>query len=550
MLRKIILFAVLYAGLVFSHAGGLTVPQFQKADLKFDGIPDESFWEKSGKITDFGKFRNHKAKTAGTEVRLCLDRENLYIGLICKEPAGIFRGNPAGSAWAGDNVEIFLASLENTDWYRQIVIGLNGKQYQEFIGGDQYQSKLNIGNNEWSAEIVVPLKYLGSFTADSLRFNMLRYRKNAREFSTWRDIFWAHDADKFGTLTIRSVADDISHGPWTFGITSNGAGVNWETAGVVPSAFSYRKKGETSFRKLKSTSSGKKLHSVFLKDLTPDTVYEYKLGNGKIYSFRTLSQKKADFSFTVTTDIHGRSASLKKIVTHPEVQKGDMIFLLGDLMSALIGRYSCYAGFLDTMVTYWKKTFYCIRGNHEYRGAGTDSFFQLFYPAERKSYGAFFHKGVFFILLDTDGDVKVEGPEYMENQKVWLKQIVKSKAFAVAEYRVLLTHKPLMLPAHGGGSELKQLFDILSDQEKERFDLSLAGHTHSYSKVMPGESTLYSVRKNRNGMSPVLKLAFPVLTNDLDGFFSVSKNSRELSVRVFDKDGKILDTIKIFRKPR
>ena len=241
---------------LFCCGNGIRIPQFQKVDLNLDGIPNEPFWEKSGKITDFRIFRNPAVKTSGTTVRICMDNANLYLGLICEEPNGIFTGNPNGSAWAGDNVEIFLASLKDQDWYRQIVIGLNGKRYQEFISEHQYQSAVHLKEKKWSAEIVIPLKYLGNFSSDSLRFNMLRYRKNSREFSSWRNVFWAHDADKFGQLVIFKPAEEVIHGPWTFGITDSCAGINWETAGRIQTEFSYRKKGEKIFRN-KAVGSGK-----------------------------------------------------------------------------------------------------------------------------------------------------------------------------------------------------------------------------------------------------------------------------------------------------
>ena len=531
----------------FCGGDEIRIPQFQKVDLKLDGIPNESFWNKSGKITDFRKFRNPSEKTSGTAVRICMDNTNLYIGLICEEPKGIFTGNPNGSAWAGDNVEIFLASLKNGDWYRQIVIGLNGKRYQEFIPENQYQSAVHLGEKKWSAEIVVPLKSLGKFSSDSLRFNMLRYRKNAREFSSWQNIFWAHDADKFGHLIIFKPEEEVTHGPWTFGITDSCAGINWETSGKIKTAFSFRKKGEKIFRKKTAEPGNTKYHSVFLKNLLPDTEYEYQTGNGTVYSFRTLTPENADFSFTVTTDIHGRSGMLKEILKNPNVQQSDMIFLLGDMMSAMIGRYSCYEGFLDTIVENWKKPFYCIRGNHEYRGAGANVFFDLFSPLERKSYGAFSHKGIFFLFLDTDGDVK-ESSSYMKNQKEWLCNVVKSKEFLKAKFRILLVHKPLMLPSQGGGTELKKLFDTLSEKEKRLFDLSLSGHTHHYSKTIPGTKKLYAKHKTKNGMSPVLSLAFPVMTNDLGGFFLAEKKSSHLLVKVFDETGKIIDEIKLTEK--
>ena len=49
-------------------------------------------------------------------------------------------------------------------------------------------------------------------------------------------------------------------------------------------------------------------------------------------------------------------------------------------------------------------------------------------------------------------------------------------------------------------------------------------------------------------MSPVLSLAFPVMTNDLGGFFLAEKKSSHLLVKVFDETGKIIDEIKLTEK--
>ena len=97
-------------------------------------------------------------------------------------------------------------------------------------------------------------------------------------------------------------------------------------------------------------------------------------------------------------------------------------------------------------------------------------------------------------------------------------------------------------------TELKKLFDALSEKEKRLFDLSLSGHTHHYSKTIPGTKTLYAKHKTKNGMSPVLSLAFPVMTNDLGGFFLAEKKSSHRLVKVFDETGKIIDEIKLTEK--
>ena len=54
--------------------------------------------------------------------------------------------------------------------------------------------------------------------------------------------------------------------------------------------------------------------------------------------------------------------------------------------------------------------------------------YQFNIQADGKSYQAFSHKGVFFVIIDTDGDVDLDA-EYFPEQQKWFRNIVESKAF-------------------------------------------------------------------------------------------------------------------------
>lgn len=143
------------------------VPQFAEVALQHDGIPREAFWRQARKITDFRTFRSAQAPAVKTEALLCLDRDNLCLGLVCEEPKGVNktvkRNSLEANPWAGDNVEIFFAGLKPRDWYRQIVLGANGEFYNEYIQNDEYVSVIHTDKDRWSAEVVIPLKCLGEF---------------------------------------------------------------------------------------------------------------------------------------------------------------------------------------------------------------------------------------------------------------------------------------------------------------------------------------------------------------------------------------------------
>lgn len=521
-------------------------------ELKLDGIPDEPFWQKAGKISNFRRF--HAVETpaeAATTVRLALDRRNLYLALECDEPRGIAVGSAAGSPWSGDNVEIFLASLAGHDWYRQIVLGLNGKTYQEFIGEADYQKQIHATSHRWTAELVIPREKLGDFAADTLRFNMLRKRVNADETQTWGNVHWAHEPNRFGMLQVYAPAGEVTHGPWLFDVAADAAGIAWEHSGHGRGTLFVRRAGTETFTShpARDRAAGDATYShVFLRGLAPDTVYEYHTGDHELRTFRTFTPAPADFSFGVLTDTHCRNGHLADILSRPAVRDSDIVFLVGDMVTGVTGSGVCYDGFLDTVVRHRQKATLCIRGNHEYRGNAPEAFLELLSPRNRRSYTAFTHKGVFFLVLDT-GDGMTDPPSaYEETQREWLRRTVTSPEFSAAQFRVLLAHHPLRHLEEGGGLEVLRLYQAIPPEAAKKIDLMLSGHVHIYSRQLPGKAELYSPHPARNGKAMTILPPFPVLTCDFDGAFLVKKDADKLLVTAWGKGGKTLDELVVPRK--
>ncbi|MBO4630285.1 MAG: metallophosphoesterase, partial [Lentisphaeria bacterium] len=213
-----------------------------------------------------------------------------------------------------------------------------------------------------------------------------------------------------------------------------------------------------------------------------------------------------------------------------------------DMVSAMIGRNICYDAFLDSLVKNCHQAYYCIRGNHEYRGGASGAFFDLFADPEQRSYFAFQHKGIFFILLDSDGDQR-DDSVYIEKQIDWLKKTVGSKEFQQAEYRVVIAHKPLFL-----GNQIKKIFNQLSVQERNSIDLMITGHVHAYAKVLPGNPLVYAPGNKLDQTEHKQNESFPQLINDASGYILVNKDSEKLSVKVFDRHLKCVDKLLIKRK--
>ena len=513
---------------------------FNPLPVKVDGIPDEPFWKKAGVIKDFQRFRRPQtAIKASTQVRLCLDKENLYVALICQEPLKVTSDPKSHSIWSEDHVDMIFSSIEGEDWFRQIAFAPDGRSYEEFIKKGQYRKAIHIGKKHWSAEVVIPRSCLGPFDKHTLRFNLLRKRTAGKETHSWNAVHWALEPHNHGVLHLFDLPEEITHGPWLTAVKSNSASISWETAGRCQGLLYWRKAGEKEFKthKLLTASGvsdwGSKLHHTTLENLSPGTLYEYHAGNGKIATFRTLDPRPGDFTFAFTSDIHGDNDALKKLLTSPLLNKADFLFLGGDLLTGVTGRYGCYAAFLDTLATFWKRPAFCFRGNHEYRGY-PEYFMELTAPFDRKSYGAFTHKGVFFLYLDS-GEGQKQLTDYTKKQGEFLEKVIQSPAFRNASFRILLVHHPLYPEPKWQSSELEYFFKLMKKHKAEqKINLMLAGHIHSCNSLLPGEKKLRSTHPKLNGREFPASVPFPVLTNDRAGLILVNAQKGKLAVSVYN----------------
>ena len=529
------------------------VPQLFQVRIQADGKLDEKVWEKAAVFTDLQNTADgRKIQDEATELRMFFDEKNVYIGIRCHEPAGVVSGSVNGNFWDSDSMEIFFAGLDDaaSDWYKQIVFAVNGIRYSEYIREEEYTLAVHVGKNDYSAELIIPLAFFGKFKKDSLRFQFYRHRPAIKESHSWMSLKYATDVDKFGFISIYTPPEELTHKIWTHSVRCDRAAFVWETAGKCGTSLFLREKGSEKFQGINvDKKTGRKkctLHHVDVEKLKSDTVYEYHAGDGNLQRFRTLSCSKEDFSFIMLADLHGRCDCLEHILVDEKNQKADMLFLVGDIVSGMTGRGIVHDCFLDVLTDKWEKPFCYSRGNHEYRGNAPSSYFDMF-AGNGKSYQAFSHKGVFFVIIDTDGDVKVD-TEYFGEQQEWFKNTVAGKAFEEAEYRVLLSHFPLISTDHGGGAEALRLMESISDVHRHMFDLVLSGHIHQYMKSDPVSDTLYSTHSRWNQMKKTVHWQFPVLTCEAGGFMHIEKNAGGLQVEVWGCRDNVLDRFIIPRK--
>ena len=523
------------------------VPQLYQFTIEPDGKLNEKVWKKAAVFTDLQNTADgRKIQDDTTELFMFFDEKNVYVGIECHEPSGVVSGDVNGPFWDSDSMEISFAGLdgEADDWYRQIVFAVNGIHYSEYIERDEYTLFVNVEKYDYSAKLIIPLSHFGKFNKDSLRFNFYRHRPAIKESHSWMSLKYSNDLDHFGFISIFTPPDEVLHRIWTHNVRYDRAIFAWETAGRCSAKLYIREQGTEKFETIYAGKHA--LHHAVAENLKSDTTYEYHAGDGNVQRFRTLSRENDNFSFVMTADLHGNRKRFKHILLDEKSQNADMIFLIGDIVSGITGRGIVYDGFLDTLTGLWEKPFYYCRGNHEYRGNSPTSYFEMF-AENGKAYQAFSHKGVFFVIIDTDGDVQSDAA-YFKDQQKWLKNIVGSSDFQEAEYRILLSHLPLLPVAHGGGKEVRMLMESISEESRNRFDLMLSGHIHQYMKSDPARDTLYSTHSRWKQMRKTENWPFPMLTCEFGGYMYIEKNAESLTVSVISGRDHLLDSVEIPRK--
>lgn len=525
------------------------IPFFPELCLEEGGNPAESFWARAARISPrkvFGK--PGLVSEAKTEVRLCMDRKNLCIGIVCEEPASVHAGTPGASPWTGDNVEFFIADLHRPLWYRQLVVGANGTRFSRMLDEKDWTAAVSVERDRWSAKIVVPLARLGGMDGGVV-VNVLRERKAARELISYRDLAErALEVERFGKMATYS---SLVRAPWTFRIRAHGAGIAWETA--VPSAgkLFYRKVGDAAWREQDEiVSRTPYIRSAELSGLEWNTEYEYIVpGMTEFGRFRTLDPVPGDYTFAMTTDVHTRASRLAAMLERPDVRSAELFFLLGDQVDSSLAPEMHHDSFLDAVTAHWNKPFYCVYGNHEGRGAAADSFYDLFCHGKPVGYDAFSHKGVFFVILDTDHDNGIS-ETYRREQIEFLKKTIHSPEFRQARWRVLISHVPITFLYKRWGADQAAMFEELSLEEYNAFDVAFSGHIHHFCRTLPGEDKVFSTKPQLRGTPTLRPTGFPEFTGPELGLFLVRKTDDRLCVKIFDQDGTLLDDREIRSEKR
>ncbi|MFD0742341.1 metallophosphoesterase [Phytohabitans flavus] len=255
-------------------------------------------------------------------------------------------------------------------------------------------------------------------------------------------------------------------------------------------------------------------HSVEFTNLTPNTRYTYRVGDGTNWSewidFTTAASDFQPFSFLYYGDAQNyidtavprvfRQAFADRPQAKAIVNAGDLIDSANS--EEQWGQWFQAGSFIDGQINNISVT-----GNHEYSGSSLSSFWapQFPYPANGPAWGsnpavdrtAYFvdYQGVRFIGLNSN----VQSiPDMMAAQTAWLENALKTNP---NKWTVVTFHHPVYSTASGRNNPIVRaqwgpLF------EKYGVDLVLQGHDHTYGRgstaasrksVTVHDSTVYAV---------------------------------------------------------
>ncbi len=238
-------------------------------------------------------------------------------------------------------------------------------------------------------------------------------------------------------------------------------------------------------------------HSVVFKDLSPNTQYAYRVGQGENWSewfhFLTAGTKDDKLEFIYFGDVQTNIKSLWSRVVrdaYARSPKSVLMMYAGDLINRANrdvewGDWFEAGGFIHSMIPGFPSP-----GNHDhFEGPNGETNTSVFWrpqftlpengPAGLEETAYFSDiQGVRFISLNSD--LAEESDEYLEKQKIWMEAILSENP---NKWTCVTFHHPIYSPkTTRDNKRMRETFKPLFD--KYKVDLVLQGHDHTYARGM------------------------------------------------------------------
>ncbi|MBI9071280.1 MAG: metallophosphoesterase [Melioribacteraceae bacterium] len=162
-------------------------------EIKLDGVIDDAVWERADIIGEFKKSGNEPIGEK-TQVRILYDDDYLYFGVWLEEPNPKDLRNeaigPIPLTWDDDDFEMFFDPAQSQSDYNRLFINSAGTRFnslprwhQDKYFESSYKSKIHVGENFWSIEMIIPWSDIALEKApkagDKWGFNVGRHRQQS-----------------------------------------------------------------------------------------------------------------------------------------------------------------------------------------------------------------------------------------------------------------------------------------------------------------------------------------------------------------------------------
>ena len=297
---------------------------------------------------------------------------------------------------------------------------------------------------------------------------------------------------------------------------------------------------------------------IRVENLRPDTRYQYRLCSKQIADFQpykvtfgdsivspwrrfsTPDPKATACSFIALSDMHQQPDKLGRLLNQAGVGSADMIFYVGDMMNYYDNEETPFRSFIDKSVELFasEKPFVLVRGNHETRGNMAREYARYVPKSSGKYYGAYRVGDIMFVVLDCGEDKPddfwvyaglIDFDGYRTEQAAWFGELIRSKAYKSAKWRIVMNHFPPLSHMEGDNPERHGIQDItdkfLPLYNQAKIDLMISGHTHAYEFMSPDKYD---------------RLTFPVIVNSTESVARIDIDGRTLKAKVTDTGGNTL----------
>lgn len=297
---------------------------------------------------------------------------------------------------------------------------------------------------------------------------------------------------------------------------------------------------------------------IRVENLRPDTRYQYRLCSKQIADFQpykvtfgdsivspwrrfsTPDPKATACSFIALSDMHQQPDKLGRLLNQAGVGSADMIFYVGDMMNYYDNEETPFRSFIDKSVELFasEKPFVLVRGNHETRGNMAREYARYVPKSSGKYYGAYRVGDIMFVVLDCGEDKPddfwvyaglTDFDGYRTEQAAWFGELIRSKAYKSAKWRIVMNHFPPLSHMESDNPERHGIQDItdkfLPLYNQAKIDLMISGHTHAYEFMSPDKYD---------------RLTFPVIVNSTESVARIDIDGRTLKAKVTDTGGNTL----------